>query len=31
LLRAMRSGEREVELGWGDLNPIPDVTLGGEL
>ena len=30
LLRAMRSGAKEVELGWGDLDPIPDVTLGGE-
>ena len=31
LLRAMRNGEKEIELGWGDLAPIPDVTLGGEL
>jgi xanthine dehydrogenase molybdenum-binding subunit len=31
LLRAMRGGEKEVELGWGDLTPIPDVTLGGEM
>ncbi|MGB5486064.1 MAG: molybdopterin-dependent oxidoreductase [Lysobacterales bacterium] len=30
LLRAMRSGVKEVELGWGDLTPIPMVTLGGE-
>ena len=30
LLRAMRAGEKEVELGWGDLEPIPVVTLGGE-
>ena len=30
LLRAMRGGEKEVELGWGDLAPIPAVTLGGE-
>ena len=31
LLRAMRSGLREVELGWGDNKPIPEVTLGGEI
>ncbi|MEE8338525.1 MAG: molybdopterin-dependent oxidoreductase [Xanthomonadales bacterium] len=31
LLRAMRNGAREIELGWGDLKPIPAVTLGGEL
>ena len=30
LLRAMRSGAKEVELGWGNLEPIPMVTLGGE-
>ena len=30
LLRAMRSGVKEVELGWGDIAPIPTVTLGGE-
>ncbi|MDX2427600.1 MAG: molybdopterin-dependent oxidoreductase [Xanthomonadales bacterium] len=30
LLRAMRAGEKEVEMGWGDLAPIPVVTLGGE-
>lgn len=30
LLRAMRSGMKEIELGWGDLDPIPAVTLGGE-
>jgi len=30
LLRAMRGGENEVERGWGDTTPIPDVTLGGE-
>ncbi len=30
LLRAMRSGAKEVELGWGNLEPIPAVTLGGE-
>jgi xanthine dehydrogenase molybdenum-binding subunit len=30
LLRAMRSGGKDVELGWGDLTPIPAVTLGGE-
>jgi CO/xanthine dehydrogenase Mo-binding subunit/aerobic-type carbon monoxide dehydrogenase small subunit (CoxS/CutS family) len=31
LLRAMRSGTPEIELGWGDREPIPAVTLGGEL
>ena len=31
LLRAMRAGATEVELGWGDLSPIPAVTLGGEM
>jgi xanthine dehydrogenase molybdenum-binding subunit len=31
LLRAMRSGAKEVELGWGDNKPIPTVTLGGEM
>jgi len=30
LLRAMRSGAKEVELGWGHNEPIPVVTLGGE-
>jgi xanthine dehydrogenase molybdenum-binding subunit len=30
LLRAMRNGQKEVEMGWGDLIPIPDVTFGGE-
>ena len=30
LLLAMRASEKEVELGWGDLGPIPMVTLGGE-
>ena len=30
LLRAMRCGARDVEMGWGDLDPIPAVTLGGE-
>jgi xanthine dehydrogenase molybdenum-binding subunit len=30
LLRAMRSGANEVELGWGNTEPIPAVTLGGE-
>lgn len=27
LLRAMKAGEDEVELGWGDLEPIPFVRL----
>ena len=31
LLRAMRSGAKEVEFGWGDNKPIPEVTLGGEI
>ena len=31
LLRAMRAGEKEIELGWGDNKPIPEVTLGGEV
>ena len=30
LLRAMRSGANEIELGWGDKQPIPTVTPGGE-
>jgi hypothetical protein len=30
LLRAMHSGAMEIELGWGDREPIPAVTLGGE-
>jgi selenium-dependent xanthine dehydrogenase len=30
LLRAMRAGDTEVELAWGDLKPIPSVALGGE-
>jgi CO/xanthine dehydrogenase Mo-binding subunit len=30
LLRAMRSGARETELGWGHTEPIPTVTPGGE-
>jgi xanthine dehydrogenase molybdenum-binding subunit len=30
LLRAMRSGAQETELGWGHDEPIPAVTLGGE-
>jgi xanthine dehydrogenase molybdenum-binding subunit len=29
LLLAMRSGATEVELGWGDHQPIPEVRLGG--
>ncbi len=31
LLRAMRAGANEIELGWGDSKPIPVVTLGGEM
>ena len=30
LLRAIRAGAAEVELGWGDQEPIPAVGLGGE-
>ena len=30
LLRAMRAEADEVELAWGDLEPIPSVALGGE-
>jgi len=30
LLRAMREGNTEVELAWGDVKPIPAVALGGE-
>jgi len=29
LLRAIRSGADEVQLGWGDREPIPAVNLGG--
>lgn len=31
LLLAMRSGAKDVELGWGHNEPIPAVTLGGEV
>ncbi len=30
LLRATRAGDTEVELGWGDLKPIPAITPGGK-
>ena len=30
LLRAMRSGVDEIEMGWGHTEPIRQVTLGGE-
>ena len=30
LLRAMRSGQTETEFGWGDQDPIPVVSFGGE-
>jgi len=30
LLRAMRAGANEVELAWGDLEPIPAVAFGGK-
>ena len=31
LLLAMRSGAKDVELGWGHNEPIPAVTFGGEM
>ena len=31
LLRAMRSGAKEVELGWGDRKPIPVISMGVQL
>ena len=31
LLRAIRAGADEVQLGWGDREPIPTVNLGGRL
>ena len=30
LLRACAAGAETIELGWGDLEPIPHVALGGE-
>jgi xanthine dehydrogenase molybdenum-binding subunit len=30
LLRAIRDGANEVELAWGDRDPIPNVAFGGE-
>jgi xanthine dehydrogenase molybdenum-binding subunit len=30
LLRAIRSGATELELGWGDREPIPKINFGGE-
>ena len=30
LLRACKAGAGTVELGWGDLEPVPHVALGGE-
>jgi xanthine dehydrogenase molybdenum-binding subunit len=30
LLRACEAGANTVELGWGDLEPVPQVALGGE-
>ena len=30
LLRAMRAGADEIQLAWGDLEPIPAIALGGE-
>ena len=31
LLRACNAGAATVELGWGDLEPVPRVSLGGEV
>ena len=31
LLRASKAGADTVELGWGDLEPLPQVSLGGEI
>jgi CO/xanthine dehydrogenase Mo-binding subunit len=31
LLRAMKRGDTDIELGWGDNEKIPGVTLGGEV
>jgi xanthine dehydrogenase molybdenum-binding subunit len=30
LLRAIRANAAETEMGWGDREPIPEITLGGE-
>ena len=30
LLKAMRNGDNEIELAWGDREPIPAVNFGGE-
>jgi xanthine dehydrogenase molybdenum-binding subunit len=30
LLRAIDAGATEVELAWGDVNPIPKISFGGE-
>lgn len=30
LLRAMRAGRGDIELAWGDLEPIPEVVPGGQ-
>ncbi|MDH3532090.1 MAG: xanthine dehydrogenase family protein molybdopterin-binding subunit, partial [Gammaproteobacteria bacterium] len=30
LLRAMRTGTGEIELAWGDLEPIPAIAFGGK-
>jgi xanthine dehydrogenase molybdenum-binding subunit len=31
LLHALRAGAKEVELGWGDRDPIPTIEFGGNL
>ena len=30
LLRAIRAGADEVELGWGDRTPVPTIEFGGD-
>jgi xanthine dehydrogenase molybdenum-binding subunit len=30
LLRAIRAGAHEVQMGWGDLEPIPKVSMGAD-
>ncbi|MEJ2128280.1 MAG: molybdopterin-dependent oxidoreductase [Woeseiaceae bacterium] len=31
LLRACKAGADTVELGWGNLEPLPDISLGGQI
>ena len=30
LLQAMQAGDDEVQLGWGDREPIPDIPMGAK-